>query len=110
MRLNLNEKHNIEGASWIEPGKVLWKVTCTARGGIACVDSAVTHQLKLDFLDKGNKYSVTVYSDDPVLETITLVRMEKREVNSDSLIERELSGQSKLAVIFKSQIDRPEGS
>ncbi|MEM8967788.1 MAG: glycoside hydrolase family 97 N-terminal domain-containing protein [Bacteroidota bacterium] len=51
--LNLNEPSKIEGASWIQPGKVIREVTLTTDGGMACVDFAVKHNLQFIEFDAG---------------------------------------------------------
>ena len=51
--LNLNEPNKIENTSWIKPGKVIREVTLTTRGGMACVDFAVNHNLQFIEFDAG---------------------------------------------------------
>ncbi len=51
--LNLNEPNKIEDTSWIKPGKVIREVTLTTRGGMACVDFAVRHNLQYIEFDAG---------------------------------------------------------
>ena len=51
--LNLNEPNRIEDTSWIRPGKVIREVTLTTRGGKACVDFAVKHNLQFVEFDAG---------------------------------------------------------
>ncbi|MCG8515593.1 MAG: glycoside hydrolase family 97 catalytic domain-containing protein, partial [Halanaerobiales bacterium] len=51
--LNLNDKNKIEDTSWIKPGKVIREVTLTTKGGIACVDFAVKHNLQFIEFDAG---------------------------------------------------------
>ncbi|MCK5465740.1 MAG: glycoside hydrolase family 97 N-terminal domain-containing protein, partial [Bacteroidales bacterium] len=53
LRLNLNEPNRIEDISWIKPGKVIREVTLTTRGGKACVDFAVKHNLQYVEFDAG---------------------------------------------------------
>lgn len=51
--LNLNEASKIKDESWIKPGKVIREVTLTTRGGMACVDFAVRHNLQYVEFDAG---------------------------------------------------------
>ena len=51
--LNLNEPCAIEDTSWIKPGKVIREVTLTTKGGMACVDFAVKHNLRYVEFDAG---------------------------------------------------------
>jgi len=51
--LNLNEPNRIDDISWIKPGKVIREVTLTTRGGKACVDFAVKHNLQYVEFDAG---------------------------------------------------------
>ncbi|QOD61816.1 glycoside hydrolase family 97 catalytic domain-containing protein [Polaribacter haliotis] len=50
---NLNEPNQIEDVSWIKPGKVIREVTLTTKGGKACVDFAVKHNLQYIEFDAG---------------------------------------------------------
>jgi alpha-glucosidase len=51
--LNLNEPCAIDDTSWIKPGKVIREVTLTTKGGKACVDFAVEHNLQYVEFDAG---------------------------------------------------------
>ncbi|MCP4607246.1 MAG: glycoside hydrolase family 97 protein [Planctomycetes bacterium] len=51
--LNLNEPCAIKDTSWIKPGKVIREVTLTTKGGKACVDFAVEHNLQYVEFDAG---------------------------------------------------------
>ncbi len=51
--LNLNKPNQIEDPSWIKPGKVIRETTLTTRGGLACVDFAVKHNLQFIEFDAG---------------------------------------------------------
>jgi alpha-glucosidase len=53
LMLNLNEPNKIADVSWIKPGKVIREVTLTTRGGKACVDFAVKHNLQFVEYDAG---------------------------------------------------------
>ncbi|MCK4465783.1 MAG: glycoside hydrolase family 97 N-terminal domain-containing protein, partial [Bacteroidales bacterium] len=70
--LNLNEPNKIDDTSWIKPGKVIREVTLTTRGGVACVDFAVKHNLQFVEFDAGwygdehdNASDATTVSVDP---------------------------------------------
>jgi alpha-glucosidase len=70
--LNLNEPCAIDDTSWIKPGKVIREVTLTTKGGIACVDFAVKHNLQYVEFDAGwygheydDKSDATTISVDP---------------------------------------------
>ncbi|MHC4742518.1 MAG: glycoside hydrolase family 97 protein [Planctomycetota bacterium] len=51
--LNLNEPRATKATSWIKPGKVIREVTLTTKGGMACVDFAVKHNLQYVEYDAG---------------------------------------------------------
>lgn len=51
--LNLNKPCAINETSWIKPGKVIREVTLTTKGGKACVDFAVEHNLQYVEFDAG---------------------------------------------------------
>ena len=51
--LNLNEPNKIKDTSWIKPGKVIRETTLTTRGGMACVDFAVRHNIQYIEFDAG---------------------------------------------------------
>ena len=51
--LNLNQARQIVNADWVKPGKVIREVTLTTKGGIACVDFAVKHNLQYIEFDAG---------------------------------------------------------
>lgn len=57
--------------------------------------------LKLDFLDENTTYIATVFSDDKSLNTRTNVRIEDMEVNSKTVIGKNILKQNGLSVIFK---------
>ncbi len=67
---NLNEPCAIEDPSWIRPGKVIREVTLTTRGGKACVDLAVKHNLQFVEYDAG--WYGHEYDDKSDATTITL--------------------------------------
>lgn len=50
---NLNAPNEIEDTSWIKPGKVIREVTLTTKGGKACVDFAIKHNLQYVEFDAG---------------------------------------------------------
>ncbi|RIJ50814.1 alpha-glucosidase [Maribellus luteus] len=69
---NLNEPNQLVDVSWIKPGKVIREVTLTTKGGIACVDFAVKHNLQFVEFDAGwygNEYDdasdATTFTVDP---------------------------------------------
>jgi len=68
--LNLNKPCEIEDVSWIKPGKVIREVTLTTRGGKACVDFAVRHNLQYVEFDAG--WYGPEYEDSSNATTITL--------------------------------------
>ena len=47
--------------------------------------------LPLDFLADGRKYSATIYSDDPTVETRTHLRIDRTIVNSKSVLDIRLA-------------------
>jgi alpha-glucosidase len=51
--LNLNDPCALADPSWVKPGKVIREVTLSTRGGKACVDFAVRHQLQYIEFDAG---------------------------------------------------------
>ena len=51
--LNLNDPCAINDVSWIKPGKVIRETTLTTRGGLACVDFAVSNGLQYVEFDAG---------------------------------------------------------
>lgn len=51
--LDLNEPSTIGDTSWIKPGKCLWDVTYSTRGGKECVDYARSHNLQYVVYDGG---------------------------------------------------------
>ncbi|MHC4555970.1 MAG: glycoside hydrolase family 97 protein [Planctomycetota bacterium] len=70
--LNLNEPCAISDTSWIKPGKLIREVTLTTKGGKACVDFAVEHNLQYVEFDAGwygheysNESDATTVSVDP---------------------------------------------
>ncbi|MCK3684004.1 glycoside hydrolase family 97 protein [Maribellus sp. YY47] len=60
-----------------------------------------TVQLKLSFLDPGKKYEAIIYSNDPEAEVPTKVRIDQREVSSDSELSFDMAANSGLAIHFK---------
>lgn len=69
--LNLNEPNKIGGGlSWIKPGKVIREVTLTTKGGMACVDFAVRHNIEYIEFDAG--WYGHEYSDKSDATTITV--------------------------------------
>ena len=67
---NLNEPNKIEDVSWIKPGKVIREVTLTTKGGFACVDFAVRHNLQYVEFDAG--WYGNEYDDKSDATTITV--------------------------------------
>ncbi len=51
--LNLNEENKLKDTSWIRPGKIIRESTLTTKGGMACVDFAVKHNLQFIEFDAG---------------------------------------------------------
>ena len=51
--LNLNDPNEITDTSWVKPGKVIREVSLTTKGGKACVDFAVQHNLQYVEFDAG---------------------------------------------------------
>ncbi len=68
--LNLNEPNQIKETSWIKPGKVIRETTLTTRGGMACVDFAVKHNLQYIEFDAG--WYGSEYDDASDATTITV--------------------------------------
>ncbi|MEQ8554127.1 MAG: glycoside hydrolase family 97 N-terminal domain-containing protein [Cyclobacteriaceae bacterium] len=68
--LNLNEPNKLDDTSWIRPGKVIREVTLTTRGGMACVDFAVKHNLEYIEFDAG--WYGNEYDDASDATTITV--------------------------------------
>jgi len=68
--LNLNEPCAINETSWIKPGKVIREVTLTTKGGKACVDFAVEHNLQYVEFDAG--WYGHEYSDQSDATTISV--------------------------------------
>lgn len=68
--LNFNDPCAIKDTSWIQPGKVIREVTLTTRGGKACVDFAVAHNLQFVELDAG--WYGHEYSADSDATTVTV--------------------------------------
>jgi len=68
--LNLNEPNKLGDTSWIRPGKVIREVTLTTRGGMACVDFAVKHNLEYIEFDAG--WYGNEYDDASDATTITV--------------------------------------
>jgi len=60
-----------------------------------------TVQLKLSFLDPGKKYEAIIYSNDPEAEVPTKVRIDQKEVSSDSELSFDIAASSGLAIQFK---------
>jgi hypothetical protein len=54
--------------------------------GIITNDSSRTVTTAFDFLEKGKKYTATIYSDDPGVPTVTHVRREQRIVDDATVI------------------------
>ncbi|MCK4992936.1 MAG: glycoside hydrolase family 97 catalytic domain-containing protein, partial [Bacteroidales bacterium] len=67
---NLNEPNKLEDVSWIKPGKVIREVTLTTKGGIACIDFAVRHNLQYVEFDAG--WYGNEYDDKSDASTITV--------------------------------------
>ncbi len=68
--LNLNEPNKLDDTSWIRPGKVIREVTLTTRGGMACVDFAVKHNMEYIEFDAG--WYGNEYDDASDATTITV--------------------------------------
>ena len=67
---NLNEANQLQDISWIKPGKIIREVTLTTKGGLACVDFAVRHNLQYIELDAG--WYGNEYDDQSDATTITV--------------------------------------
>jgi len=61
-------------------------------------NEARTVQLKFDFLPKGQPYTASIYSDDDGVPTKTKVRVEKRVVRSETVLEVKLKASGGQAV------------
>ncbi|WP_303318317.1 glycoside hydrolase family 97 N-terminal domain-containing protein [Flavivirga abyssicola] len=68
--LNLNEPNKLEDTSWIKPGKIIRESTLTTKGGMACVDFAVKHNLQFIEFDAG--WYGNEYDDASDATTITI--------------------------------------
>ena len=68
--LNLSDPCAIKDTSWIKPGKVIREVTLTTKGGKACVDFAVKHNLQFIEFDAG--WYGHEYEDKSDASTITV--------------------------------------
>lgn len=68
-------------------------------GAIAGIE-AYNLSLKLDFLDENRAYSAKIFSDDKSLNTRTNVKIDKIEVNNESVLKQNVLKQNGLAVIF----------
>ncbi|TWT75694.1 Retaining alpha-galactosidase precursor [Posidoniimonas polymericola] len=68
--LNLSEPCQIKDPAWIRPGKVIREITLTTKGGLACVDFAVKHNLQYIEFDAG--WYGHEYSDDSDATTVTV--------------------------------------
>ena len=68
--LNLNAPNEISDTSWIKPGKVIRESTLTTRGGLACVDFAVKHNLQFIEFDAG--WYGNEYDDASDATTVTI--------------------------------------
>lgn len=92
-----DEKHILEG----EPGKF---GTIARRNGkewfIGSINGSEPHTVKInmDFLKNGTKYLAYIYSDDPAVKTRTHVKIEKKIVNKQSVLEYDLKPNNGLAV------------
>jgi len=79
-------------------------VTMARRSGsdwfIGTMNNSTPRQLDipLDFLDKDVKYTAHIYEDDHTVQTRTRVRVEKREVNSKTILEADLLANGGQAV------------
>ena len=61
---------------------------------------ARTLNLPLDFLDKDEKYTAHIYSDDPTVQTRTHVRIDRREVDAGKTLDIELAPRCGEAIRF----------
>jgi alpha-glucosidase len=68
--LNLSDPCAIKDTSWIKPGKVIREVTLTSKGGKACIDFAVKHNLQFIEFDAG--WYGNEYEDKSDASTITV--------------------------------------
>lgn len=59
-----------------------------------------TLQLKTSFLDKNTNYNATIYSHDPGSQSSTKVKIEKQEVNSETVLNFKIDANSGLAIHF----------
>ncbi|TWT84440.1 Retaining alpha-galactosidase precursor [Planctomycetes bacterium CA13] len=57
-----------------------------------------TIDLQLDFLKPGQKYTAHLYRDDPQVETSTQIRVDRKSVNSQSVLRCELKPQGGQAI------------
>lgn len=60
-----------------------------------------TLEIKTDFLDKNTGYEAIIYTHDPGSESSTKVKIEKQEVNSESVLDFEIAGNSGVAIHFQ---------
>ena len=58
-------------------------------------------QLKTDFLNPSEKYKATIYSYDPESHSSTKVKIEKKEVNAESVLNFNIEKNSGLAIHFQ---------
>jgi len=72
---------------------------------MGCMNSgkARTFEVPLDFLDSGKAYTAHVYADDPQVPTRTHVRIDRFEVNQDTVLKMTVSAQGGQAVRLVAQ-------
>jgi alpha-glucosidase len=67
---------------------------------IGSINGAEQHTVKIpmDFLDKGEKYTAVIYSDDPAVQTRTHVKIERKKVDKQSVLIYDLKPNTGLAI------------
>ena len=67
---------------------------------IGCINGREKREfnIHLSFLPKGTQYDATIYYDDPALQTVTKVGIEKTIVNNESVITRDVFPENGLAI------------
>ena len=87
-------------------GEIGEHVTIARRSGdewyVGSVTNTEPRKLKvpLNFLEKNRKYEATVYSDDPVIKTRTHIRLQKIDVNAETILNVDLKPSGGQAIHF----------
>lgn len=58
-------------------------------------------KLPLDFLQKGKQYEAVIYSDDPLLKTLSNVKISRKNVNAATVLQLHLSARNGLAIYIR---------